>query len=163
MSDNLFTDVYEGEFSLEERILLMGNRTIVRARFLDVEEATLRSAYDEWNPNTDDISEKYYYMPALKHRFDVLEYLQGEGSDEIYAYVVNSDSQQKSKRKAGKAARNLVAQRSTKPYEGGREAILFLYTEREEYSIDDPEGGYLLGFLSEDEDSYSIASEDFKV
>ena len=109
-----------GTASLEE--IIVGSDVIARARFLSVSRASIGIVAKAGDWIDSDVS---YYIPAMEHRFEVLEYLKGSGSSEIVAVVYEGQGQEFDTAQGARLlGTNLVSDRDTTW--DSREAIVFL-------------------------------------
>ena len=109
-----------GTASLEE--IIVGSDVIARVGFLSVSRASIDIVAKAGDWIDSDVS---YYIPAMEHRFEVLEYLKGSGPSEIVALVYEGQGQEFDTAQGARLlGTNLVAERDTTW--DSREAIVFL-------------------------------------
>ena len=109
-----------GTASLEE--IIVGSDVIARARFLSVNRASIGIVAKAGDWIDSDVS---YYIPAMEHRFEVLEYMKGSGPSEIVAVVYEGQGQEFATAQGARLlGTNLVSERDTTW--DSREAIVFL-------------------------------------
>ena len=109
-----------GTASLEE--IIVGSDVIARVGFLSVSRASIDIVAKAGDWIDSDVS---YYIPAMEHRFEVLEYLKGSGSSEIVAVVYEGQGQEFDTAQGARLlGTNLVSDRDTTW--DSREAIVFL-------------------------------------
>lgn len=123
-----------GPTTLEERVA--ASAVVARVRFRSVTAGSER-----WKLQHYDVA----HVGTLEHRFEVLEYLKGDGPSEIVAIVYGPDNPQATAGHAVAAGSVLLAERDTRW--DAREAIVFLETDHE-WMLDFPKAGrYLLGSI----------------
>ena len=109
-----------GTAPLEE--IIVGSDVIARVRFLSVGRASIGIVAKAGDWIDSDVS---YYIPAMEHRFEVLEYMKGSGPSEIVAVVYEGQGQEFATAQGARLlGTNLVAERDSTW--DSREAIVFL-------------------------------------
>ncbi len=130
---------YFGPMSLEERIVHA--EVIARVDFRSARQAIeTHHHYDPWGAFTGSS-----HVVAMEFTFDVLEYLKGNGSDEVHAVVDESGWFYETALGAALFGRNLVSDRDDRWDD--REAIVFLRVRDDTPSSKQP-GRYWLGSVS---------------
>ena len=130
---------YFGPMSLEERIVHAD--VIARVDFRSARQAIeTHHHYDPWDTFTGSS-----HVVAMEFTFDVLEYLKGNGSDQVHAVVDESGWFYETALGAALFGRNLVSDRDDRWDD--REAIVFLRVRDDTPSSKQP-GRYWLGSVS---------------
>ena len=146
---------YDGPASLEERILEAD--VIVRVRLLSM-SPVIETFYSEGFEDDGEWIEDTAYGSAIEFRFEVIEYLKGEGSGEIVGIVYGQDYYES---KAGAFAFGADLTETHDTTWDEREAIVFMNRRQSIVSTTEQPDRYVLGFADYgvfDSDAYTIDS-----